>query len=110
MGTAKDAQRATQANRGLMKSILCRVAESGRAGAVVESGAWWYAVMPKNGPRNPRMLVDRIGGSAVGYKCVAPGCTWRTPATLRSEAEDAFAKHLQKMHPKEPAKKKSSAK
>ena len=73
---------------------------------MVESAAWRYPAMRKNGPRNPRLVVDRIGGSAVGYKCVALGCTWRTPATLRSEAEDAFAKHLQKAHAKESAEKK----
>jgi hypothetical protein len=57
--------------------------------------------------RKPRLvLTNRMQGSAVGYECVALGCTWRSPKTLKHEAECAFAKHLEKAHPNEPVEKK----
>jgi hypothetical protein len=60
----------------------------------------------RRGAGKPRLvLTNRMRGSAVGYECVALGCTWRSPKTLKHEAEHAFAKHLEKAHPKEPIEK-----
>ena len=62
--------------------------------------------MAQRGPKPRLVLTNRIHGSTVGYECVARGCTWRSIRALRSEAETAFAKHVEKAHANPQLKKK----
>jgi hypothetical protein len=60
----------------------------------------------KYGPKKARLVVsNRIGGKAVGWKCILPGCTWRASADNKPEADIQFKKHVAAKHPPKAAKK-----